>query len=60
MAARVAAELSKDANVQVVTVRGGLGKFSIHIDGRKTIDTNRLWYPSPSKIVARARALLEV
>jgi len=58
MAARVAAQLRKEHDAQVETVRGGLGEFSIHIDGRKVIDTNRLWYPTPSKIVKKIRALL--
>ena len=58
MASRVAAELKKDTNVQVETVRGGLGEFSVHLDGRKVIDTNRLWYPTPSKVVKKIKALL--
>jgi hypothetical protein len=58
MASRVAAELKKETDVQVETVRGGLGEFSVHLDDRKVIDTNRLWYPTPSKVVKRMKALL--
>jgi hypothetical protein len=58
MASRVAAELKKEADVQVETVRGGLGEFSVHLDDRKVIDTNRLWYPTPSKVVKKIKALL--
>ena len=58
MASRVAAQVTKEDDTQVETVRGGLGEFSVHIDGRKVIDTNRLWYPTPSKIVKKIRALL--
>ncbi len=58
MASRVAAELSKENNVETETVKGGLGEFSVYIDDRKVIDTSRLWYPTPSKIVKRVRALL--
>jgi hypothetical protein len=58
MAARVAAQLSKENDLEVQTTRGGLGEFSVSIDGQKVIDTNRLWYPTPSKVVAKARALL--
>ena len=58
MASRVAAQLRKENNVQVETVRGGLGEFSVYIDDRKIIDTNRLWYPIPSKIVKKIQALL--
>jgi hypothetical protein len=54
----VAAELSKEAEVEVTKVKGGLGELSIHIDGEKVIDSNRLWYPRPGKIVSDARALL--
>jgi hypothetical protein len=58
MASRVAAELKKETDVQVEIVRGGLGEFSVHLDDRKVIDTNRLWYPTPSKVVKKTKALL--
>ncbi len=58
MAARVAAQLRTEEGVEVETVKGGLGEFSISIDERKIIDTSRMWYPRPGKIVAQARALL--
>lgn len=58
MAARVAAQLSKENAHVVETVRGGLGEFSVYIDGKKVIDTNRLWYPTPSKVVTKIRKLL--
>jgi hypothetical protein len=58
MASRVAARLRKENNAQVEIVRGGLGEFSVYVDDRKVIDTNRLWYPTPSKIVKKIQALL--
>jgi len=58
MAARVAAQLSKENGVEVETVSGGLGEFSVSIDGQKVIDSNRLWYPTPSKVIAKTRSLL--
>ena len=58
MASRVAAELNKDQNIEVETVKGGFGEFSVHIDGQKVIDTNRLWYPSTNKIIKNVQALL--
>jgi hypothetical protein len=58
MAARVAAQLSKENDVEVETSRGGLGEFSVSIDGEKIIDTNRFWYPSPGRVVVKTRALL--
>jgi hypothetical protein len=58
MAASVAAQLSKDNDLEVEIARGGLGEFSVSIDGQKVIDTNRFWYPTPGKVVATVRKLL--
>jgi hypothetical protein len=58
MAARVAAELSKKNDVEVKMVKGGFGEFSVSIDGRKVMDTSRIWFPTPSKVVAKTRSLL--
>lgn len=58
MASRVAAQLNKENNVEAETVKGGLGEFSVFIDDRKVIDSNRLWYPIPGKIVKKVQALL--
>ena len=58
MASRVAALLKKETNEQVELVRGGLGEFSVYVDGRKIINTNRLWYPRPSEVVRKMKALL--
>ncbi len=58
MASRVAAQLQKENNVAVETVRGGLGEFSVYIDEQKVIDTNRFWYPTTNKIVKKIQALL--
>ena len=58
MAARVAAQLSKENDIEVATAKGGLGEFSVSIDGQKVIDSNRLWYPTPRKVVAKVLNLL--
>ena len=58
MAARVAAQLQKEDGVQVEAAKGGLGEFSVSINDRKVIETNRLWYPAPRKIVEKVRGLL--
>jgi hypothetical protein len=58
MASRVAAQLRKGNNAQVEVVRGGLGEFSVYVDDRKVIDTNRFWYPNTIKIVKKIQALL--
>ena len=57
-ASRVAAQLNRESNVEVEAVKGGLGEFSVYMDGRKVIDTNRLWYPTTSRIVKKIRVLL--
>lgn len=58
MSARVARQLREENDLQVETVAGGLGEFSVFIDGQKALDTSRLWYPIPNKVVARVKALL--
>ena len=50
--------MSKENNLETETVKGGFGEFSVYIDRRKVIDTNRLWYPTPSKIVRKVQAML--
>ena len=58
MASRVAARLKKESDVLAEMVHGGLGEFSVYIDDKKMIDTNRFWYPAPGKIVKKIQALL--
>ena len=58
MAARVAARLREESGVEVETVKGGVGEFSVSVNGRKVVDTNRLWYPLPGKVVEKVRASL--
>jgi len=58
MADSVAAELSKDNDVDVETTKGGFGEFSVYVDGQKVVDTNRFWYPKRDKVLADVRKLL--
>jgi hypothetical protein len=58
MASRVAAQLKKENNIEVETVKGGLGEFSVYIDEQKVVDTNRFWYPITNKVVKKIQALL--
>jgi hypothetical protein len=58
MAARVAAQLKNEPDVRVEIVQGGLGEFTITIDGQKAVATHRLWYPNPASVVKKVRALL--
>lgn len=55
----MAAELKKEVGVEVETVRGGLGEFSVLVDDRKVVETSRFWYPSPGKVVQKVRASLK-
>jgi hypothetical protein len=54
----VAAELKKERDVQIDLVKGGLGEFSVSIDGQKHFDAGRFWYPRPSRVLDKIRALL--
>jgi hypothetical protein len=54
----VAAELGREAGVRAEAVRGGLGEFSVLVDGRKVLETNRLLYPLPGRVVKKVKALL--
>ena len=59
MAARVAAELSKESDVQVELIKGGLGQFDVFLDGRSVVKTNRLWYPRQRRVLERVLAALK-
>lgn len=54
----MAALLQEEAGVEVETVKGGLGEFNVFLDHQKIVETSRLWYPTPRKVVARVRAAL--
>ena len=56
IAARVAAEIGREPDVQVKREKGGLGELRVSVDGVDVVDTNRLWYPTPSSVVAKVRA----
>jgi len=59
MAARVAAELSKEPDVRVETIKGGFGQFDVLVDGRSVVKTNRLLYPSTSRVVDQVKDALK-
>jgi len=58
IAARVAAQLAADPALDVHRRKGGLGELRVVVDGARVVDTNRLWYPTPSSVVERVRAHL--
>ncbi len=39
-------------------MKGGLLELSVDVDGEKAIETSRLWYPLPSKMVRDALEFL--
>ena len=47
----MAEELRKEEGLEVGVVKGGLLELSVDVDGEKAIDTSRLWYPLPSRMV---------
>ncbi|MFN2513600.1 MAG: hypothetical protein ABR568_19545 [Pyrinomonadaceae bacterium] len=59
IAARVAADLSKESDLTVETVKGGLGELSVDLDGSKVFEGSRLWYPTPGGVIKKVRAALE-
>ncbi len=58
IAARVAAELEKDPELKVETIKGGLGELSVSVDGVKVVEGNRLWYSTPGAVIRKVRTTL--
>ena len=58
IAARVAADLEKESNVEVKTIKGGLGELSVDVNGKQVYSANRLWYPSPASVLKKVRSAL--
>jgi hypothetical protein len=54
----VAEELRKEEGLEVAVVKGGLLELSVDVDGEKAIETSRLWYPLPSRMVKEALEFL--
>ena len=54
----MAAQLAADTTLEVRRQRGGLGELRVVVDGTDVVDSNRLWYPTPSSVVERVRAYL--
>ena len=54
----MAAKLRQENDVEVETVKGGLGEFSVSVDGQKIVNTNRLLYPNTGKVVREVRTVL--
>ena len=58
IAARVAADLEHDRDVQVETKKGGLGELSVDVDGKRVFTGSRLRYPTSTSVVEKVRAAL--
>ena len=59
IAARVAAQLSRDPNLEVRREKGGLGELRVAVDGLDVVDSSRFWYPTPSSVLAKIHTHLE-
>jgi hypothetical protein len=55
----VAARLRSETESEVELRRGGLGELSVEIDGRKLVETNRFWYPTPTSVFEQVKQILE-
>jgi len=55
----VAEQLSEENDLEVEVVKGGFLELSVEIDDEKVIETNRLWYPLPSRLVKKTREFLD-
>ena len=54
----MAEELRKDEGLEVAVVKGGMLELSVDVDGEKALETSRLWYPLPSRMVKETREFL--
>lgn len=58
IAARVAADLEQLPDVEVQRKKGGLGELSVDVNGKRAFTASRIWYPAPTTIIKKVRALL--
>ena len=58
IAARVAADLETNQDLEVQTKKGGLGELSVDVDGKRVFTGSRIWYPTPATVVQKVRAKL--
>ena len=59
IAARVAAQLNDEPDIEARIAKGALGELSVQVDGEEIVRTNLLWYPMPSTVVKKAKAKLK-
>lgn len=58
MAARLAARLESECNAHVETRQGGLGEFTVLVENKEVVSTNRLWYPNLAKVFQAVKSRL--
>lgn len=58
IAARVAKRLRTETQSEVELRKGALGELSVEIDGRKVVQTNPFWYPTPNSVFQRVKQVL--
>ncbi|HKR60735.1 MAG TPA: hypothetical protein VJS64_13525 [Pyrinomonadaceae bacterium] len=46
IAARVAADLQNVSDLEVKTIKGGLGELSVDLDDKRIYSGSRIWYPT--------------
>jgi len=51
----VAAELSREPDVEAKIVRGRFGELSVIVDGEQVVKTNPLWYPLPGQVIKKVK-----
>jgi hypothetical protein len=54
----VAAQLANEPGLEVTRTKGRLGELRVVVDGKDVVETNALWYPTPSSVVERVRSYL--
>ena len=58
MAAGLAARLRSECDAEVVTASGGIGEFTVFVEGQAVFESSRLWYPRLSKVLQTVKAHL--
>lgn len=54
----MAAQLSEDSTLHVERMKGGLGELRVVVDGVDVVDTNRMWYATPTSVLDTVRVHL--
>ena len=58
MAASLAAQLTSECGAGVTMVPGGIGEFTVLVDGQEVVKTSRFWYPRLEEVFKAVKARL--